>query len=168
MVRIVHDWDFPLYRRKTCIKRAFWLAFYALFGWSRWARKRIPKWLLYEKYSQAIALAELDKLLGVSSVFGITEDVKEVFPDIEDRLRSMGFEVRYHYHVKQKGVGRGRWKPPLDVKPLNMIYDRRYVLKGVRRLPRKGELVVWHVDHMSYNLPFYLEFLRRCKEEGLL
>jgi len=167
-VIVIHDWDFPLYQRKTCLKRALWLFLYAIFGNFSWFRKRMPKWLLYEKYNQALALAELDKMLNIRAIFGLTDKVKFCFPDIEEKLENLGFEVRYHYHVKQKAVGRGRWDPPLNVKPLNMVYDRRYALKGERELPSENELVVWHVDHMQYNLPFYLEFIRRCKEKNLL
>lgn len=170
-VVIVHDWDFPLYQRKTCIRRAFWLVFYAIFGRFRWARRIVPRWLMYEKYSQALALAELDRLLGVRPIFGITKEVEDFFPDIVGKIRKMGFDVRLHYHVRQREVGRGRWHPPLNVKPLNMVYDRRYVMGGERELPQRGEPVVWHVDHMSYNLYYFiflLEFIRRCREAGLL
>ena len=167
-VLVVHDWDFPLYRRKTCLRRGFWLILYAFFGRFRWFRERMPRWLLYEKYNQALALALLDKLFGIKAIFGITKEVESVFPDVKKRLEELGFEVRHHYHVKQRGLGKGRWTPPLDVKPENMIYDRLYALHGRRELPRKGEAVVWHVDHLNYNLLYYLEFVRRCKDEGLL
>ena len=167
-ILVIHDWDFPLYQRKTCLRRAFWLILYAFLGWSRWFRSKMPRWLLYEKYSQALALAKLDRLFGVDAIFGITEEVRETFPDIWKRLEDMGFEVRHHYHVKQKTLGRGRWTPPLEVKPKNMIYDRLYALKGQRDLPERGDAVVWHIDHLNYNLPYYLEFLERCKKAGLL
>ena len=167
-VLVVHDWDFPLYKRKTCLRRGFWLILYALFGWSKWFRRRMPRWLLFEKYNQALALAMLDRILGVNAIFGITREVEECFPDIRGRLKDMGFEVRQHYHVKQKTLGRGRWVPPLDVKPENMIYDRLYALRGKRELPKKGEAVVWHVDHLNYNLLYYLEFVKRCKSARLL
>jgi len=40
MVVVLHDFDYPLHTRKTCIKRAFYLFLYALFGNS--VRDKLP------------------------------------------------------------------------------------------------------------------------------
>jgi len=166
-ILIVHDWDFPLYKRRTCLKRAFWLIVYALFGRSKRVREKMPKWMLEEKHGYALALIKIDRYFGVNSIFGLTKEVKEHFPLVESEISTLGFEVRDHYHVRQREVGRGRWRPPIEMSGENMVYDRLYSLQGKRELPREGESVVWHVDH-PFNLQYYIEFLERCKEKGLI
>jgi len=127
----------------------------------------MPKPLLYEKYSHMLALIELDKIFDIKSIWGITKEVSETFPDVVDKIIQNQFEVRSHFHVKKKELGKGKWVPPLEVNPENMIYDRKYVLNKKKILPKNGEIVVWHVDH-PYNLPYYIEFVQRCKKEGML
>lgn len=168
-VLIVHDWDFPLYMRLTCLKRAFWLLLYALLG--KRALKLMPRWLALEKYSQALALARLARLLGINPVFAIRDVVSEQFPDVGEKLRSVGMRVIRHWHIKRprrglKFTSRGAWEKLVDIDKHYMNYDRHYVLGGYRELPEPGTSVCWHVDHMSYNFNFYLEFLERMKKEG--
>jgi len=167
LVVVVHDLDFPIFKRSTCMKRAFWSIALGLFGNRRWLIRRMPIWFSHEKYVYALALARIDKLCGAKAIFGLTREVQELFPDLREKLEKMGFEVRDHYHVKEKILGRGVWVPPLQMKPENMIYDRLYTLKGRCALPAPDEAVAWHVDH-PFNLDRYLEFLDRTKQEGLL
>jgi len=49
----------------------------------------------------------------------------------------------------------------VDPKRLYMNYDRHYVLEGDEVEPEASSQVIWHVDHLSYNLYFYLEFLMK-------
>lgn len=163
-VLIVHDFDHPLFTRKTCLKRAFWLVMYVLFGWSTWIRSRIPKWLLYEKYSQAKAIALLDKTLKVDSVFGIRREVREVFPKLQSEIEEIGGKVTEHYHLQKQRKGamwksRGAWKKYVDYKKHYMTYDRHFVLENEKVIPKEGTSVAWHIDHMSYNLYYYIQFL---------
>ena len=167
LVTIVHDFDFPISKRRTSLKRAFWLIASWLIGNRKGLIKRMPVWFAREKYAFALALAEIDKLYGVNAIFGLTEEAREVFPELPQLLKEMGFEVRHHYHIEKKTLGRGAWDPPLEMKPENMIYDRLYSLANRRDMPKLGEAVVWHVDH-PYNLPKYLEFLERAKQEKLI
>nr|MDO8134654.1 hypothetical protein [Candidatus Njordarchaeum guaymaensis] len=167
MVTIVHDFDFPISKRSTCLKRAFWLIISGLLGNRKWLIKRMPVWFAREKYAFALALAKIDKLHGVNAVFGLTEEVRQVFPELQQLLKGMGFEVRHHYHIAKKTLGKGAWDPPLEMKPENMIYDRLYSLANREQMPKSGEAVVWHVDH-PYNLSKYLEFLERAKREKLI
>jgi len=164
---VVHDLDFPVYKRSTCLKRAFWLVALGVFGNREWLIKHMPIWLAHEKYAFALALAEVDKLYGVKAVFGLTKEVQKVFPDLRKQLEEKGFETRDHSHIKKKTFGRGVWFPPLQVKPENMIYDRLYTLRGHTTLPARDDVVAWHVDH-PFNLDRYLEFLERAKQGGLL
>ena len=170
-VLVVHDFDYPLYTRRTCLRRAFWLIIYAFFGWSRRIRDKIPKWLMYEKYSQAKALALLDKMLGVNAVFAFRKEVEEVFPTLREEIEKMGFRVVDHWHLKERRKGynewksRGAWSEIVDYTKTYMNYDRHYVLSEEKVIPDEGTNVIWHVDHMSYNLFYYLEFLNLIKEE---
>ncbi|MEM3004760.1 MAG: hypothetical protein QXK96_05635 [Candidatus Bathyarchaeia archaeon] len=164
---VVHDLDFPVYSRRTCLRRIFWLAYYLLFSWSRRLRKKIPAWFLLEKYYYALALAKIDEILKVKALFGLTEEVQEYFPELRTRLEGMGFEVRDHYHVEGPSeFGKGRWNPPLPLLPRGYAtYDRRYTLQGEREIPPEGSIVAWHIDH-PMNLYDYLDFTLRCKQEG--
>jgi len=167
MVQIIHDWDFPLMKKKSCFKTAMWLLGFTIFGKFKWFRKKMPQSLLEEKVSCMRMYMLLDKMFGVKSIWGVTQEVLEVFPFVLNELQSAGYEVRFHYHDKTVTSGKGRWVPPMQVSPKNMVYDRKYTLHGKRELPNKDEAVVWHIDH-PYNLPWYVEFLERCKKEGLL
>ncbi len=166
-VTVVHDLDFPIYSRKTCLRRIYWLVYYLLLGWSVRFRRRIPDWFLLEKYYYALALAKIDELLEAKAFFGLTKEVQELFPDLKRRLEEMGFEVRNHYHVKgPPEYGKGRWDPPLPPVPKKYAtYDRRYTFLGDRELPPHGAIVAWHVDH-PLNLYDYLDFVVSCKKVG--
>ena len=125
----------------------------------------MPKWLMYEKYSQAKALALLDKKLGVNAVFAFTEKVNRAFPTLKNEIEKQGFEVVDHWHLEapRKGYNewqaRGAWSGKLtDSSRHYMNYDRHYIL-GEKVVPDDGTFVCWHVDHLSFNMYFYLEFL---------
>ena len=167
---IVHDFDEPLFTRKTCLRRALWLIFYALLGWFRWARTKIPEWLMYEKYSQALALAQLDKMLGVPAVFAFNWKIDKAFPTLRAEIEKVGFDVVNHWHCSNPSGGANKWKArgdwvKVDKSKTYLNFDRHYVMGKEKIRPRNGTNVIWHVDHMSYNLRYYLEFLR---ENGLV
>jgi hypothetical protein len=164
---VLHDFDLPLYTRRTSLKRSAWLFLHAIFG-DRVARY-MPIWLRNEKYNLALALAMIDKSCGVRCVFALTDEVDKVFPTIRNLLVDMGFSVVPHWHVKQRVVGysnvafRGRWRESdVDYRRVYGNYDREYV-KGNTKLPDTDTYAVWHVDHMPFNLPYYLDFLERLK-----
>jgi len=164
-ITIIHDWDFPLYKPSTCLKTSLWLLGYFFLGRFKRYRNRMPETLLKQKLSYMQALIQIDQLYGVKPVWGITDQVLQAFPEAVKLLEQNGQEIRYHYHNKQKQQGKGRWLPSLQVEPENMIYDRLY-MQGKTELP-ESTTVVWHVDHI-YNLPWYIKFLEKCKEEGRL
>jgi hypothetical protein len=165
-IQVVHDWDFPINKRATSLKTAFWLVAEAFFGRFKWFQKRLPLHVKNQKLSCALALLEIDRLFGVHAVWGLTMGVIERYPEFYEQLCKES-EVRFHYHKRESKVGKGRWVPVLEVGKDNMVYDRRYSLFGVKDLPSDGECVVWHCDHPN-NLASYIEFLKKCKEEGLL
>jgi len=163
-ILVVHDFDDPLYTRRTCLRRAFWLTVYALFGRLHYVRRRMPRWLLYEKYSLAKALALLDKKLGVNAVIAIRKEVSEVFPNLKEEIEKLGIDVVDHWHLEQPRKGfkweaRGAWDKIVDYRKTYMNYDRHYVMSDEKVVPEEGTAVIWHVDHMPYNLFYYLEFL---------
>lgn len=166
-VTVAHDLDFPIHSRRTCLRRIFWLTYYILFGWSRRLQSKIPEWFLLEKYYYALALARIDEILKAKAFFGLTKEAQEFFPDLRQKLESMGFEVRDHYHIKGPSeFGKGRWDPPLPPLPSNYAtYDRRYTFLRERDLPPEGSVVAWHIDH-PLNLHDYLDFVLRCKQAG--
>lgn len=164
-ILVVHDFDDPLYTRRTCLRRAFWLIVYALFGRFRCVRRRIPRWLICEKYSLAKALALLDKKLGVNAVFAFRKEVNEVFPSLKEEIERLGFDVVNHWHLRRPREGVNRWKARgawdriVDYRRIYMNYDRHYVMLNEKVVPEDGTSVVWHVDHTPHNLFYYLEFL---------
>ncbi|MEM3730883.1 MAG: hypothetical protein QW667_01685 [Candidatus Bathyarchaeia archaeon] len=70
----------------------------------------MPKWLLYEKYSQAKAIALLDKMLGVNAVFAFREEVNKTFPTLKNEIEKLGFQVVNHWHLKEPRKGYNEWK----------------------------------------------------------
>jgi hypothetical protein len=132
----------------------------------------MPKWLLYEKYSQAKALALLDKMLGVNAVFAFKKEINETFPTLKDEIEKLGFQVVNYWHLKEPRKGynewkaRGAWDKIVDHTKTYLNYDRHYVMFGEKVMPDEGTNVIWHVDHMPYNLFYYLEFLNLMKEKN--
>lgn len=162
-VLIMHDFDNPLFTRRTCFRRAFWLVMYALFGWSLGVRSKMPKWFMYEKYSQALAVAIIDKMLNINAVFAFRKCIDDAFPTLREEIERLGFRVINHWHGKTLREGCNQWKArgewaDIGVGNTYLNYDRHYVL-GERVIPEKNTNVIWHIDHMSYNLRFYLEFI---------
>jgi acetyltransferase-like isoleucine patch superfamily enzyme len=136
----------------------------------------MPNWLLREKYMACLGIAELDRTLGIPSIFGLTDDVANCFPDLKERLETMGFRVARHWHSKDPHEGyagtvaRGCWDDHVDYRFHYMNFDRDYMFQAkpftkadckTRSVtnPDKATNVVWHVDHLPYSLPFYFEFL---------
>lgn len=62
---------------------------FSFFGRFKWFRRMMPKWLLYEKYSQALAVAMIDKMLGVNAIFALTSDVEEFFPSVKEKPKML-------------------------------------------------------------------------------
>ncbi|MEM3730882.1 MAG: hypothetical protein QW667_01680 [Candidatus Bathyarchaeia archaeon] len=59
----------------------------------------------------------------------------------------------------------GAWDKIVDCTKTYLNYDRHYVMLGEKVIPDEGTNVIWHVDHMPYNLFYYLEFLNSMKEK---
>jgi len=118
-----------------------------------------------EKYEQAKAIAVIDTMLGVDSVFGIRKEVSEMFPTLESELKQIGVDVVKHWHREnpRKGINewmsRGEWERRVEPSRTYMTYDRHYVLSKEVVEPEADAFVNWHIDHMSYNLYSYLGFL---------
>jgi len=167
---VVHDFDLPLYTRRTSLKRSIWLFLHSVFG-DRMI-KYMPVWLRNEKYNLATALSFVDRHFDAQSIFAITERTEKAFPSLRQTLLESGSSVAPHWHVKEKRKGysnvyaRGAWRDSdVDYRRTYMNYDREY-MKGTTVLPDPDTFVIWHVDHMPLNLSAYLEFLERMKNEN--
>lgn len=124
----------------------------------------MPTWLAQEKCSQAKALALIDKLLQVDAVFAFRSDIDMCFPTLRSEIERLGFKVLNHWHLPKQRNGINEWKARgawegIDPARTYMNYDRHFVFGNRRVVPEEGSNVIWHVDHMNYNLYYYLIFL---------
>ncbi|MDE2233800.1 MAG: hypothetical protein KGJ90_06900 [Patescibacteria group bacterium] len=122
-----------------------------------------PAWVYEEKKLAALAVARLDRILGIKSVWGLTQDVINCYPTLASELKELGADVRFHYHIKPdpKGEATPVWNPPLEG-----IGDKLFDSHWPRSL--EGDYCVWHIDYFYSNAQWlkYLEFLEEYLRES--
>jgi len=168
-MRILHDHDDPYLRANYAIKRGVKLFIYGIF-------KHLglkPKFLepIYNEVREyADTIIKLDKLVGVTPIMAIREEVQDQFPDIMKELSEYGVDVRTHIHIGEPpNPNRIRTYAPLD--GLEQIssnvwhYDTDYV-SNQRPTLKEGEIPIWHVDRPQF-LKHYIDFLYKVLIEGM-
>lgn len=159
-LKVLHDWDEPYKSERRSLYRAAQLILYAL---SRKVSilRRLPivRPVYDELYRNSLALAKLDRLLGVHGIFGIRDDVAERYPDILNEIRRYA-EVRRHVHFDLPDRRMRKWEPPLNQSPATWHYDRKYVKgqRNVEGLLDRDELPIFHVDYPEF-LSAYIDWL---------
>lgn len=166
-VNILHDFDLPLYTDETCHRRALLIGKYPRQKHNQRWMDRWPNWLRFEKYNLCVAVAKINKLLKIDSTFGLSSEVQTFYPTLKHRLENMGIQVTNHSHSNEfiygfkNTRGKGLWDNHVDISRLYQNFDREYVMKGRYLNPEKNSTVVWHIDHIPFNLIHYLKFLER-------
>jgi hypothetical protein len=159
-INVLHDFDNPYLSGRYALRRAFKLTLYAL-SKKLFFLRRFAAEIYSETYQYCRTMATLDLLLNIQSTFGLKDEVTAAFPTIANELRSLGFDVRRHYHISTKDV---RWDPPLDVTPESWFFDRRY---GEDRAIGLGKWAVFHADY-PYLFSAYVDFLLQARKLGRL
>jgi hypothetical protein len=156
-LKVLFDWDTPDVDAFWCIKRGIKLFFFGCCNLFH-----IHPFFFRDMYeetdSYAIAITELNELLDVDTVYGITDDVAKEKKVLIDYLKSSGKDIHRHIHVGKYGFNRKRvWYPPLNQPKKTWHYDTDW-MKGNRVPLEDGELPIWHID-ARYLFEVYIDFL---------
>jgi len=111
-------------------------------------------------------LIKLDHTLGITSIFGIRDEVRERYPERITQLeKAHGLDVRRHIHIGvEPNPHRLRlWEPPLNQPMHTWDFDTRYI-NGEKVELNPGELPIWHVDN-PHHLAHYIDFLYEVKKK---
>lgn len=164
-MQILHDWDRIGINGYHATERGLSLLGYML------ARK-IPflnrlsvfrentKRLEDEKLEYMETLIKLDKLVGVISVFGIRDIIRERYgKGIDELAAKYDVDVRRHIHIGDNQDPRRKrlWDPPLNQSYDTWHFDRKWAM-GIRTILKPGELANFHVER-PYQLKNYIDYL---------
>lgn len=164
-MQVLHDWDRIGINGVDATKRGISLLCYML-------TRKIPllnrisifrentKRLEDEKIAYMETLIKLDKLVGVISVFGIRDVIRERYgKEIDELETKYGVDVRRHIHIgKAPDPKRKRlWVPPLTQSIETWHFDRKWV-KGIKTILKSGELANFHVERPN-ELKNYIDYL---------
>lgn len=164
-MKVLHDWDSLWISGRWALKRGISLFCYVL-------SKKLPL-LLKIKYfhentekiqaEQLIymeTLIKLNKLSGVSPIFGIRDVIREKYgEEIDELALKYGVDIRRHIHIGElSDPNRTRlWEPPLNQSKETWHFDTKWA-KGEKVILKPNECAVFHIDYPHY-LSFYIDYL---------
>lgn len=170
-MKVLHDWDRLWVDGGWARKRGLSLLFYYL-------SRKFPVLLKIKHFrenSEVIeseqmnymeTLVKLDKLSGVTPIFGIRDIIRIKYGNGIDELAiKYDLDVRRHIHRGEPpDPARERlWDPPLSQTRATWHFDTKWI-RGDNLVLKPGELPVWHVD-MPHNLAHYIDYLyKECEE----
>lgn len=174
-MKILHDWDRTWISGKWAKNRGISLICYAL------SRKfpLLNRIKYFHENSESIraeqlaymeTLIKLDKLCGVTSVFGIRDIIKERYGKKIDGLTALyDIDVRRHVHIgKNSDPNRTRtWEPYLYQPMENWSFDNRWInarKQGRKLVVNPNMLAGFHVDY-PHHLSYYIAYLYEVMED---
>lgn len=172
-IEILHDWDRTWIEGGWAIKRSISLFCYMLSRkfpiLNRVKYFRINfEGVCVEQLAYMETLIKLDKLCGVTSIFGIRDVIRESYGKKIDELTLLyGVDVRRHIHIGEPpDPNRVRiWEPYLYQPMENWSFDNRWIgarKKGKKITVNSNMLAGFHVDypqHLSYYIDYLFEVL---------
>ena len=164
-MNVLHDWD-RLVIEGGWVKRRFMSLF--LYGLCRkfkflrkikYLKKNAEK-VEAEQLSYMVTLIKLNRLCGVTPIFGIRDEIRERHDkEINALAEKYGLDVRRHIHEgNEPEPDRKRlWVPPLTQSMDTWNFDTEWI-KGNRIPLKANELPIFHVDRPHY-LKHYIAYL---------
>lgn len=164
-MRVLHDWDRLLIEGGWVKKRFISLFFYGICRKFRFLRKisylrKNAEKVEAEQIAYMVTLIKLDRLCGVTPVFGIRDEIRERHDkEINALAEKYGLDVRQHIHIgDEPDPDRKRiWVPPLTQSRDTWNFDTEWV-KGNRISLKVNELPIFHIDRPHY-LKHYIDYL---------
>ena len=164
-MKVLHDWDRLWIDGGWAKKRGFSLLCYYL------SRKFpvLSRIKYFRENGEAIeseqmtymeTLIKLDKLSGVTPIFGIRDIIRTRHGNEIDELAiKYDLDMRRHIHRGEApDPARQRlWDPPLSQTRATWHFDTKWI-RGERQDLAPGELPAWHVD-APHNLAHYINYL---------
>ena len=170
-MKVLHDWDRLQIDGGWALKRSISLFCYLLsrklplLNRLKYFHKNTEK-IGYEQLNYMETLIKLDKISGVTPIFGIRDIIRGKHGEKIDELTlKYGVDVRRHIHIGEPpDPDRTRlWDPPLNQSKENWCFDTKWS-QGEEPHLAPDELPVFHVDR-PYHLPHYISYLFEVKEK---
>ena len=164
-MKVLHDWDRLWIDGGWARGRGISLLCYYLsrkfkfLSWIKYFREN-AELLEAEKLAYMVTLIKLNKLSGVTTIFGIRDIIRTRHgKGIDELAIKYELDIRRHIHIGEPpDPDRERlWDPPLPQPRTIWHFDTRWI-KGDNLVLGPGELPVWHVD-FPYNLNHYIDYL---------
>jgi len=164
-MKVLHDWDRLLIEGGWVKRRFISLFLYGLCRKFEFLRKikylkLNAEKLEAEQLAYMLTLIKLDRLCGVTPVFGIKDEIRERHDTAINALAEKhGLDVRRHTHIgDETDPDRKRtWTPPLTQSRDTWNFDTEYI-RGNRISLKPNELAIWHIDRPHY-LKHYIDYL---------
>jgi hypothetical protein len=169
-MKVLHDWDRLWIDGGWALKRSISLFCYLL-------SRKLPilrrikyfhentERIQAEQLAYMETLIKLNKLSGVSSIFGIRDAIREKYGEEIDKLAlQYGVDVRRHIHIGEfPDPDRIRlYEPPLNQSKDSWHFDTKWA-RGEEVSLKSGELPIFHVDR-PHHLAHYINYLFEIKE----
>jgi len=170
-MKVLHDWDRLWIDGGWALKRSISLFCYLL-------SKKIPilrkikyfhentEKIQAEQLAYMETLIKLNKLSGVSPIFGIRDVIREKYgKEIDELALKYKVDVRRHIHIGEiPDPNRTRlWEPPLNQSKESWHFDTKWA-NGEEVILKPNELPVFHVDrpyHLSHYISYLFEMMER-------
>ena len=165
MLKVLHDWDEISIRVDWSRHRGISLLLYCLANKFPFLKgylfimKNTLK-IEKEKMQYMETLIKLDKIAGITPIFGIRDEVRERHSERINELEKIyNVDIRRHIHIGEPpDPNRKRlWEPPLKQTSKSMHFDSDFKNGKLTDLD-PGELPVFHVD-CPYDLKHYVDFI---------
>ena len=113
-----------------------------------------------EKLEYMETLIKLDRIAGITPVFGIRDSVRERYGNRIDELeKSYRVDIRRHIHIGENSDPNRRrvWEPPLTQSRETWSFDSLF-LQGKKVILKPGELPIFHIDQPRL-IKVYIDYL---------
>lgn len=156
--KILFDWDNPNISGSYAIKKGIKLITYGILKGLK-LNKFLPKEIVNETDDYAKMILQINDMLGVTTIIGIKDNVKEVKSETINYMINKRYDVRKHIHIGDNLCSDRKrlWEPPLNQSMDSWHFDSDYA-NGKKVELKKGELPIWHFDNPHY-IKHYIDFL---------
>jgi len=170
-LKVLHDWDRNTRSGSYTLWRGINLILYGItkkfpfLNRIKYVRKKNDE-IEGEMLRYMETLIKLNRIAGITPIFGIRDEVREKYGERIDELGELyRVDIRRHIHIgEDPDPDRKRvWEPPLEDQDIinarmdSWHFDSHFV-KGQRVELVPGELPIWHIDRPNW-LPDYIDFI---------
>lgn len=171
-MKVLHDWDHTFLPRSWALRRGISLVVYSMTLrfpiLNRFpAIRRNTLKIENEKIDYMETLIRLDRIAGITPVFGIRDSVRERYGDRINKLQTRyNVDIRRHIHIGENSDPKRErmWEPPLTQSRETWAFDSLF-LQGKKVILKPGELPVFHIDQPRL-IKVYIDYLFDEREQA--